>query len=142
MSAVRFQRLASNHTTHRGRSNKHRSTPTAAIVKPNESWTPCLIEENLQIKNQTFLPLQTPWSLWIHPNDTTDWSIQSYLQVCIFSTVQGFWTVFNHLKLHPQFNYFLMRRSILPVWEDSNNTAGGAYSLQVESGQGSDLWLD
>lgn len=104
-----------------------------------EESTPKLKEE---LAAHQLFELRTHWVLWLHHALDRDWSQASYLRLCGFCTVQGFWTVFNWLRLHPQFHYFLMRESVLPMWEDKQNENGGCFSVRAPSKQGADLWLD
>lgn len=115
-----------------------RPQPEFQFVQVEES-TPALKED---LAANKLLEFRTPWVLYIHHGQDRDWSQTSFLKVCGFHTAQGFWTVFNWLRLHPQFHYFLMRESVLPMWEDKQNENGGCFSVRAPVQQAADLWLD
>jgi len=84
---------------------------------------------DLEVKH----PLQNTWTLWYdNPSKkTTAHTYETFLKrVYTFDTVEGFWSVHNHIKKPSTIpngsNYRLFKEDIEPKWEDPNNKDGGA----------------
>jgi len=80
-------------------------------------------------------PLNGSWTLWYFLKDkNVSWE-NSLIKVSTFDTVEDFWALINHIepagKLKQGCDYNLFRSEIKPMWEDSNNKAGGKWSLNV-----------
>lgn len=83
---------------------------------------------DLEVKH----PLQHTWTLWYdNPSKkTTAHTYETFLKkVYTFDTVEGFWSVYNHIKkpltIPNGSNYRLFKEDIDPKWEDPNNKDGG-----------------
>lgn len=83
---------------------------------------------DLEVKH----PLQSTWTLWYdNPSKkTTAHTYETFLKrVYTFDTVEGFWSVYNHIKKPTTIpngsNYRLFKEDIEPKWEDPNNKNGG-----------------
>ncbi|RUS79563.1 hypothetical protein EGW08_012693, partial [Elysia chlorotica] len=92
-------------------------------------------------------PLQTSWTFWIDRSvrGTTAKEYESSLtKIYSVDTVQGFWSVYNHIpepsKLSIRYSYHLMRQSRRPVWEDEENSEGGNWTLKCKKQDTEDVW--
>jgi translation initiation factor 4E len=98
-------------------------------------------------------PLHRKWVLWYdNPRlapEGTDW--KDNLKNCgSFSTIQEFWTLFNHVKpashLSVNSNYHLFKEGVIPMWEDPENKHGGKFVLTIpkkdsKEGRCDEWWL-
>ena len=77
--------------------------------------------------------LNSKWTLWYHKSDDTDWSLQSYIKLASFSSIEEFSIVYNSLEaVHIQnAMLFLMRDKIAPIWESEENKEGGCFSFKI-----------
>ena len=77
--------------------------------------------------------LNSKWTLWYHKSDDTDWSLQSYIKLASFSSIEEFSIVYNSLEaVHIQnAMLFLMRDKIAPIWESDENKEGGCFSFKI-----------
>ena len=77
--------------------------------------------------------LNSKWTLWYHKSDDTDWSLQSYIKLASFSSIEEFSIVYNSLEaVHVQnAMLFLMRDKIPPIWESDENKDGGCFSFKI-----------
>lgn len=61
-----------------------------------------------------------------------------------FSTVEEFWSIYSHMKrvstLPTSFDYHLFQEGIKPMWEDSNNKAGGKWLIRLKKGILNVVW--
>ncbi|GFO23156.1 eukaryotic translation initiation factor 4e type 3-like [Plakobranchus ocellatus] len=92
-------------------------------------------------------PLQTPWTFWFDRSvrGTTAKEYESSLtKIYTVDTVQGFWSVYNHIpeppKLSIRYSYHLMRHHYRPVWEDEENSEGGNWTLKCKKQDTEDVW--
>ena len=77
--------------------------------------------------------LNSKWTLWYHKSNDTDWSLESYIKLATFSSIEEFGIVYNNLKpIHIQNSMlFLMREGINPIWESPENKEGGCFSFKI-----------
>lgn len=88
--------------------------------------------------------LKTEWSLWYH-HEKDNWKISGYKKIYDIKTIQDFWQLYNNWdKVNGinQKHYFLMRKDITPMWEDSKNIKGGCWSFKIIDSQAQELWDD
>lgn len=78
--------------------------------------------------------LSNEYKLWCHDIVNTDWTLKSYLTLCVINNVSEFWKLFNNMgKLNvKKNNLFLMKNDISPTWEDPNNRNGGICSFRID----------
>jgi len=86
----------------------------------------------------TSLHLDTPisktsWSLYWHPTEGRDWSLPSFTHFGTMKTWREFLSLMEALTVSTLSDgmFFLMRDPIPPLWENSQNIYGGAYSFRV-----------
>ena len=103
--------------------------------------------------NSAGLPLHRKWVVWYDnprlAKEGTAW--KDNLKHCgTFSTVEGFWEIFNNLKpastLVPNSNYHIFREGVIPMWEDDANKKGGKFVLTMQkrdskAGKLDEWWL-
>jgi len=77
--------------------------------------------------------LSDKWTLWGHLPHNTDWSINSYIKISTFTTMEDTIGVTETLPsiLVENCMLFLMREGIKPTWEDPQNRSGGCFSYKV-----------
>jgi len=106
------------------------SSSTGSTSSSTESPTP-LILMNKQL--ELIHPLEHQWSFWYLKNQQgKDWQ-ENLMKLATFGFVEEFWALFNDLRvasrLPPSCDYMLFKSSILPCWEDPNNSSGGRWVL-------------
>jgi len=106
------------------------SSSNGSTLESSESPIP-LILMNKQI--ELIHPLEHQWSFWYLKNQQgKDWQ-ENLMKLATFGYVEEFWALFNHLRvasrLPPSCDYMLFKSSILPCWEDPQNSSGGRWVL-------------
>jgi translation initiation factor 4E len=73
------------------------------------------------------------WTLWAHLPHDVDWTVNSYKQITTLNSVESTIAVCETLpeKMINNCMLFLMRKGILPMWEDPLNRKGGCFSYKV-----------
>ena len=57
------------------------------------------------------------WTLWYHKSNDTDWSLDSYIKLATFSSIEEFGIVYNNLKpLHIQNSMLFVMREGIKSW--------------------------
>lgn len=80
------------------------------------------------------MPFNTHWSVWIHKNTSKDWSLNSYSKIMTIYNVGDFWSFMNSFNKinYMDFQFFVMRGDIIPIWEEIENRNGGAASIRLK----------
>lgn len=88
--------------------------------------------------------LTNKWILWYHDISEKDWSINGYLKISEFDTIEDFWATYNDLNelIIQNSMLFLMRDGINPLWEDPNNKNGGCWSFKISKNDVYKTWND
>jgi hypothetical protein len=91
-----------------------------------------------------FHNLSDKWTLWAHLPHNTDWSMQSYIPISTFKTVEETIAVTETLPaiLVENCMLFMMRDGIKPAWEDPKNRNGGCFSYKVSNKNVYKVWKD
>ena len=86
--------------------------------------------------------LNHEWCLWGHLPHNTDWGINSYLRIAPFNTVEETIAVSETLPevLVKNCMLFVMKKGILPMWEDPQNQNGGYFSYKISNKIVYDVW--
>lgn len=92
-------------------------------------------------------PLSCQWSLNIFfktHNNQSDQYEDNIHQLGTFRTVEGFWSLYSHLKkpndLSAPTDYHLFRDGIRAIWEDADNVNGGKWMIRLKKGLASYYW--
>eukprot|EP00931_Biecheleriopsis_adriatica_P071508 TRINITY_DN4537_c0_g1_i1.p1 TRINITY_DN4537_c0_g1~~TRINITY_DN4537_c0_g1_i1.p1 ORF type:complete len:231 (-),score=49.18 TRINITY_DN4537_c0_g1_i1:94-786(-) len=121
-------------------------------------------EENEEMLKKD-LPLRYTWSIWeqiMQSNEKSAAYSDATHKVAAFSTVQGFWKLWNHMPqpselleqkrmvreqpdgLHVIDAIMIFRENIRPEWEDKMNANGGHFQFQLKpnlgGGQVDEYW--
>lgn len=92
------------------------------------------VKTNASDESNDKFKLHTKWVLWVHDNNSKDWSVESYKNITTLSTVESFWRIFrNFHALGIKYRHiYLMREGITPTWEDENNRNGGICTVKIK----------
>lgn len=79
--------------------------------------------------------LWAPMTFYIHLQNTTDWSMESYYNLFTCETQSS--VVAIHHALGPEFLkralVFVMKGDIQPLWEEPRNREGGCFSFKIHN---------
>ena len=84
------------------------------------------------------------WNLWYHKNKKS-WKINDYKMIYEIKNIQDYWDLHNNFDLLNGINsqhFFLMKKNVLPLWEDSNNKNGGCWSIKTTVNKSFKLWIN
>lgn len=92
--------------------------------------------------------LNNTWNIFYRPPSTSrdkDYE-KSIIKVASIGTVEGFWTIYTHLKRPLQLptvsDYHIFKDGIRPVWEDDANKKGGKWIIRLKKGVADRYWED
>jgi hypothetical protein len=77
--------------------------------------------------------LKYTWVLWFHKVNDSNWSIDSYSKVFEINTYKDLLFILKELDNISSGMFFLMKKGIVPIFEDENNVNGGYWSVRVAS---------
>ena len=88
--------------------------------------------------------LNSKWVLWYHSPDEKSWDIDSYQNITEFDTIEDFWRIQKELSSHIiQFGmFFIIRKNIMPIWEDKFNLDGGCWSFKLAKKDVFKAWVE
>src|SRR6056300_1066838 len=88
--------------------------------------------------------LNNIYTFWYHNPDNIDWSLESYIELLEFSTVEEFWVLDKFVRKDMIENgmFFIMKKSVKPIWECSTNINGGCISWKVDRKNSYKSWID
>ena len=86
--------------------------------------------------------LHRNWTFWFHKIDNITWEMDSYRQVYTFNNILDFWKLFNNINSFHLGMSFIMKKGILPIYEDKENIDGGVWSFRILRKDISQVWLD
>lgn len=91
---------------------------------------------------KSFHKLSHQWTLWAHLPHDTNWAASSYKKIYDFETAEEAIAIFETLppKLVMNCMLFLMRKGIVPMWEDTKNRNGGCFSYKVANKEVNQAW--
>jgi hypothetical protein len=96
-----------------------------------------LLKENCNNLNEIY-------TFWYHNPDNVDWSLESYIELLEFSTIEEFWVLDKFVRKDMIENgmFFIMKKSVKPIWECSTNINGGCISWKVDRKNSYKSWID
>jgi hypothetical protein len=85
-------------------------------------------------EKENYLPFKDKWNLYYHATDDTKWDLQSYTLIMkdIYEPEQLI-SINESIPENIVKNtmLFVMRKPILPIWEDERNRTGGYISFKI-----------
>lgn len=103
-------------------------------------------QEDLAEIKEVALPTQ--FVVWYHSVTNNSWDKDSYVNLCEKLPNQCVETIGDIAKIYSSFQnnvtagmFFMMRKGILPIWEDPANAQGGFWSFKVSKRSSNDTWL-
>ena len=89
-------------------------------------------------------PLSSNWIIWAHLPHDTDWTLDSYIQICNVNNVSDAAAITSNLPSDLATNcmLFVMREGISPTWEDDKNRDGGSFSYKLQNKFVNEAWKE
>ena len=86
--------------------------------------------------------LQDSWTKYIHLPHDTNWKLDSYKKITSFTDLETLIKILEYIpdKMISNCMLFIMRKNIIPSWEDNNNRNGGCFSYKVSLNNISETW--
>ena len=86
--------------------------------------------------------LNNTWTLWLHLQNDTDWSINSYKKVYSFNTLENGIILIENInkEIVEKSMLFFMKDNIKPIWEDPINCDGGCFSYKISIEYVNSVW--
>lgn len=100
--------------------------------------------DNTSTTLSTIHPLKYSWKLWCHLPQDSNWSLESYINVCNFRSIEECIAVSENLSdgIIKYGMLFIMKDGINPLWEDARNRLGGCFSYKVLNKYVCQVWKD
>ena len=100
------------------------------------------MENSIALEVSSKHKLNDTWILWAHLPHDTNWGKTSYKKIKELVTLEEIFTLYENLPENMIKNcmLFLMRKGVLPMWEDKNNREGGCFSYKVSNKQAVISW--
>ena len=88
--------------------------------------------------------LSKNFNFYYHAPENNDYSLESYIDILSFNTLEEFWVLDQYIKRDMIENgmFFIMLESITPTWEDKKNLNGGCISWKVDRKNSYKFWID
>ena len=128
-------------------SPQEKSPPPTSLPSPplhsseQRNETDAVKEMQILIQSSADLtfPLQDSWTFWYFKNDRMcDWK-DNLIQITTISTVEAFWSVFNHLQVASRLgqgcDYFLFKNHIVSSLSRATNEGHRKGSLATDVGR-------
>lgn len=79
--------------------------------------------------------LNDTWTLWAHLPHDVNWDVNSYKNIYTMTSIEETIAVIEAQpdNLIKNCMLFVMRKGILPIWEDEKNSGGGCFSYKVNN---------
>ena len=125
---VHFREMASSNANSSGSSGGGESEHLDAVKRSDP--------------DPAFHKLSHQWTLWAHLPHDTNWAASSYKKIYEFDSAEEAIAIFETLppKLVMNCMLFLMRKGIIPMWEDAKNRNGGCFSYKVANKEVNQAW--
>jgi hypothetical protein len=82
------------------------------------------------------------WDIWYH-HSLNDWTVSGYRKIFSILNIKTFWDFHNNIDCIGGINnlhFFLMRKGITPIYEDTRNRNGGCFSVLVPINESYAVW--
>lgn len=86
--------------------------------------------------------------VWYHSITDSSWEKESYINLCEGLENKCVNTLGDLNKIYTAYDknvsagmFFLMRKGVLPQWEDPSNINGGYWSFKVQKKSANEVWL-
>lgn len=91
-----------------------------------------------------FHALTDSWTLWAHLPHNIDWTLNSYIPIFTYKTIEETIAITETLPpaLVENCMLFMMRKGINPTWEDARNRNGGCFSYKVSNKYVAKTWTE
>jgi hypothetical protein len=88
--------------------------------------------------------IKSPWKLWAHLPQDSDWSVKSYRLIYTFKTLEDAIAITETTPdpLIKACMLFVMKDGIAPMWEDPKNRNGGCFSYKVSNKNVCEVWRE
>ena len=125
-------------------SHKIQNTNDIPIYRPKNAVTTMQQKDNKNDLLKIYDPmielpgdsmkLMSQWTIWLHENSNSDWSISSYKPIFEINNVGKMWRFLNAFPNldRSKHQFYIMRDGITPIWEDNNNRTGGICSIMLD----------
>lgn len=82
------------------------------------------------------------WTLWAHLPHDTNWNPDSYTKIFTIETIEQGIALLEQLPdiMIKNCMLFVMRNTILPIWEDPQNINGGSFSYKIPNKSVKEIW--
>ena len=89
-----------------------------------------------------FTNLDNGFVLWNHSVNDKNWGLDSYKEIVDIKTIEDYYIYIDSLedKFINYGMFFLMKKGVLPTWEDHENIKGGCISIKLPLKQSVKLW--
>jgi hypothetical protein len=84
--------------------------------------------------------LNNTWVLWFHKVNDNNWTLNSYVKVYEMSNYFDLLFIMRSIENISSGMFFLMKKGILPIFEDENNKHGGNWSIRITKKDSFDFW--
>lgn len=100
------------------------------------------MEQSTKPPPPTVHKLSDEWTLWAHLPHDIDWTAKSYKKIITFNSVEAIIALCETIpeKMVNNCMLFLMRKGIVPMWEDTKNKNGGCFSYKVSNKCVAGVW--
>jgi hypothetical protein len=88
--------------------------------------------------------LNNSFNLYYHAPENNDYSLESYIEILSFNSVEEFWVLDRFVRKDMIENgmFFIMVDPVLPMWEDKHNIKGGCISWKIDRKNTYKFWID
>lgn len=129
------QPIRSKLSVKKAQSNNQPHTVTyanMAVIQPPPQPLPQQKPVNAEDALKMTFPV--PWNIWIHKNSSKDWSLAGYDKIMTIQNVGDLWSFINSFNKvnYMDYQFFVMRGDIIPIWEAPENRNGGAASIRMK----------
>lgn len=86
--------------------------------------------------------LNNKWCFYIHLQNTTDWSIESYHNIMEITNLKEAKSLYEYLgdEILKRALLFVMKNNIEPLWENEENKNGGSFSFKIHNKDMNRIW--